>query len=93
VKGAAEKIDAGKSMAEMWEGFSEAVIPFAPKGSIQHEEMRKAFYSGGLCLFNWFMVQLDPDTEPTEADLARTEALEQEIRAYLTMLGGERAVQ
>lgn len=89
----AAKIDAGKTMAEMWEGFSEAVIPFAPRGSTQYEEMRKAFYSGGLCLFNWFMVQMDEDREPTENDLDRVSKIESEIRAFLTTLGGERAVQ
>ena len=90
---AAEKIDAGKTMAEMWSGFAEAVLPFAPAGSMQYEEMRKAFYSGGLCLFNWFMVQMDPEAEPTDNDLKRVDEIEQEIRGFLTTLGGERAIQ
>ena len=86
---AAEKIDAGKTMAEMWEGFAEAVIPFAPRGTVQHEDMKKAFYSGALCLFNWFMVQMDEDRDPTENDLSRVDAIVNEIRAYLTTLGGD----
>jgi hypothetical protein len=93
VRSAAEKVDAGKTMAEMWDGFAETVIPFAPRGSLQHEEMRKAFYSGGLCLFNWFMVQMDEDREPTDADLRKVDEIEKEIRTFLTTLGGERAVQ
>ena len=90
---AAGKIDGGKTMAEMWAGFAEAVIPFSPAGSMQHEEMRKAFYSGGLCLFNWFMVQLDPEAEPTEGDLDRVDKLEKEIRAFLAAATGERSIQ
>ena len=92
MRSAAEKIDAGKTMAEMWDGFSQAVLPFARPGSTQYEEMRKAFYAGGLCLFNWFMVQMDEDREPTEGDLDKVSAIEEEIRSFLT-LGGERAVQ
>lgn len=80
---AAKKIDAGETMAEMWAGFSEAVIPFAGPGSTQHEEMRKAFYSGALCLFNWFMVQLDEDAEPTDADLDKVSAMDAEIRSFI----------
>ena len=90
---AAEKIDAGKTMAEMWAGFAEAVIPFSRPGSTQYEEMRKAFYSGGLCLFNWFMVQLDPEAEPTDADLAKVDVMDKEIRGFIEAIGGERAVQ
>lgn len=90
---AAEKIDAGETMAEMWNGFAEAVIPFAPPGSVQYGEMQKAFYSGGLCLFNWFMVQMDEDREPTDDDLSKVDAIEREIRGFLTTLSGERAIQ
>lgn len=93
IKATAEKIDAGETMAEMWSGFAETVIPFAPKGGTQYEEMRKAFYSGALCLFNWFMVQMDEDREPTANDLDRVSAIESEIRGFLTTLGGERHVQ
>jgi hypothetical protein len=90
---AAEKIDAGKTMAEMWDGFAEAVIPFAAPGTTQHEEMRKAFYGGALCLFNWFMVQMDEGSEPTDGDLDRVSVIEAEIREFLMAAGGERAVQ
>jgi hypothetical protein len=90
---AAKKIDAGETMAEMWDGFAEAVIPFATRGGTQYEEMRRAFYSGALCLFNWFMVQMDEDREPTAADLGRVDKIEEEIRGFLSPLGGERRVQ
>lgn len=93
MSGAASKIDAGETMAEMWDGFAEAVIPFAKAGSPQHDEMKKAFFSGALCLFNWFMVQLDEGDEPTDGDLDRVSAMDAEIRGFLTTLGGERNVQ
>lgn len=80
-------------MAEMWSGFAETCLPFARPGSTQYEETRKAFYAGGLCLFNWFMVQLDPEAEPTENDLDRVGEIEAELRDFLTTAGRERSVQ
>lgn len=77
-----EKVDKGTTMAEMWDGFAKIVIPYAPPGTIQHDEMQKAFYSGAMCLFNWFMVQLDEGEEPTDADMDRTTAVDAEIKAF-----------
>lgn len=74
-------------MGEMWDGFAEAVIPFAPRDGVQHVEMKKAFFSGALCLFNWFMVQLDEDAEPTEGDLDKVSALDAEIRKFFESHG------
>lgn len=78
-----EQVDSGKTMAEMWQGFAAIVLPFAPEGTIQHDEMRKAFYSGALCLFNWFMVQLDEGVEVTDNDLSRVERMSNEIQSFL----------
>lgn len=80
----AEKIDAGKTMGEMWDGFALTVLPFAPPGSVQHEEMKKAFFAGGLCLFNWFMVQLDEGTDPTDADMNRVSLMQSELQGFLS---------
>lgn len=85
--GAAEKLDRGTTMAEMWDGFAQKVIPFAAPGTVQYQEMRKAFYSGALVLFNWFMVQLDEGTEPTDADMSRVGTIDAEIHAFFEDLG------
>lgn len=51
---------------------------------MQHDEMEKAFYSGALCLFNWFMVQLDEGIEPTDTDLNRVSLMDAEINGFFT---------
>lgn len=76
-----EKLDKGATMAEMWDGFLKATIPpTAPQ--VQKDEMRNAFYAGGLCFFNWMMVQMDPGEEPTDADEKRMEAMSAELHGY-----------
>ena len=87
-KETAEKIDGGETMAEMWEGFAEAVIPFSQAGTVQYREMQKAFYSGAFCLFNWIMVQMDPGIEPTDADLARVDRMDAELTAFFNKVTG-----
>jgi hypothetical protein len=78
---ASNKIDRGETMADMWDGFKDKTIPRdAP--SIQVTEMRNAFYAGGLCLFNWFMVQMDEDREPTDNDMAKVSAMNAELEDY-----------
>ena len=79
----AQKIDYGKTMEEMWEGFAGAVIPHVSSSSIQYDEMKKAFFSGAFCLFNWFMVQMDEDREPTEGDLDKVDTMHKELEAFM----------
>ena len=87
---AASKIDQGRTMAEMWEGFAEAVIPRCPPGHPQYSAMQTTFYAGGLCLFNWFMVQMDEGEEASDADVHRVGAMEEELRAFLESRAGMR---
>lgn len=75
-----EKLDHGETMATMWAGFEGKCLNGC--SPLQVAEMEKAFYAGALCLFNWFMVQLDPEAEPTDADMAKVSAMEQEIDAF-----------
>ncbi len=80
----AEKIDRGETLAAMWEGFAETVVlPHVPKGSPLYSNARDAFYAGALCLFNWFTTQMDPGEEPTDDDMARVEAMHDEIHEYM----------
>jgi hypothetical protein len=79
---AAAKMDAGKTMAEMWNGFAGVTMQHVDLASGQYRDMKNAFYSGALCLFNWMMVQMDDDREPTEADLDKVSAMCREIHAH-----------
>lgn len=83
MKNPMEQVDAGTTMAEMWEGFITLVYPGLPATTVQYQEMQKSFYSGALCLFNWFMVQMDDDSEPTEGDLDKVSAINDEIIAFM----------
>lgn len=74
------KMDRGETMATMWAGFREKCLRGC--SPLQVSEMEKAFYAGALCLFHWFMVQLDPEAEPTDADMAKVSAMEKEIDAF-----------
>ena len=82
MKTAAQKINGGKSMTEMWEGFAGTVMHDAPPEAL--EAMKSAFFAGGLCLFNWFMVQLDEGEETTQADLGRVSLMEAEIKGFFS---------
>lgn len=74
------KIDNGSTMSEMWDGFRTLVLPDV--GVFQTTEMQKGFYAGALCLFNWFMIQMDEDREPTEDDLIKVSNMEKEIQEF-----------
>jgi len=78
--GAFSKVDRGATMQEMWEGF-ESIVLFDAPAEVQ-SAMKTAFYGGALCLFNWFMVQMDAGEEATENDLTRIDTIDAEIRAY-----------
>jgi hypothetical protein len=84
----ANKIDAGKTMAEMWEGFADEVLRGVPPQSPQFADMKGAFFAGGLCLFNWFMVQMDEDREPTAGDLDKVSTMHAELHGHF--LKGQR---
>jgi hypothetical protein len=79
-----QKVDRGQTMAEMWDGYQRMALPFSGPGKVRYNIAQAAFYSGALCLFNWFMVQLDDGTEPTNDDMDRVSKLESEIETYFT---------
>jgi len=83
---ASSKFDAGETMAEMWTGFALMVIPFARQDGVQYLEMQKAFYSGAMALFNWFMVQMEEGEEPTDNDMDRVSAMHAEITTFFTKI-------
>ena len=77
-----ERLDRGKTMNEMWLGFAAKVIPGDTADAKAYRELQAAFYAGALCLFNWFMVQLDEDAEPTDGDLDKVAAMDKEINTF-----------
>jgi hypothetical protein len=79
---ATDKLDRGETMAVMCDGYCEATMP-ANASPSQVRSIHHAFYAGALCLFNWFMVQMEPgDDEPTEADLDKVTVMHDELHAY-----------
>lgn len=62
-------------------GLRSAVIARdAPQ--VQIDEMRMAFFAGAQHLFASIMSTLDPDEEPTEADLQRMSQIATELEAF-----------
>lgn len=62
--------DAANPIEQAWRDFSSAAIARdAPP--IQLAEMRKAFYAGAAMIFEAIVHGLDPEREPTEADMQR----------------------
>lgn len=53
--------------------------------------MRRAFYAGAESLMRAIMVGLDPEGEPTDADMARMVAIEQELEQFARDVGEGRA--
>ena len=69
-----------------WEGFREDVLdPTASQ--VQVTEMRRAFFGGALALFSALMTKLDPGEEETERDLAQMDAIDQELRDFVSRVG------
>jgi hypothetical protein len=79
-----DKIDGGETMAEMFEGFAEQIMPDVAKNGPQYADMKGAFFAGGLCLFNWFMVQLEEGSEVTDTDLQRVSKMNIELHSFFT---------
>ena len=73
--------DEGKLIEAGWISLRLAVIPLdAP--AVQLEEMRNAFMAGAQHLFSSLLTILEPDTEPTDADMMRMDLIDQELRAF-----------
>lgn len=49
---------------------------------IQIKETRQAFFAGASLLFETLMIALDPEEEPTDADMQRMADLQNEINEF-----------
>jgi hypothetical protein len=77
-------------IGDAWRQYAEHIVP-ADAPEVQMIETRRAFYAGAIACFQGLMAMLDPGTEATEADLAKMDALDAEIKRWLADLGAGRA--
>lgn len=75
-------VDEGKLLEAGWRGYELAVLPEGVS-QIQVNETRVAFFAGAQHLFWSIMGILEPDAEPTEADMRRMSAINDELEAFL----------
>lgn len=81
---------AAGEIAKGWASYLVTVLP--PDASkIQLWETRRAFYAGAQHFLMSVMRIMDPQAEPTEADLGRLEAMDQELQAFAREVADGRA--
>lgn len=77
-----------KPIQAAWDLFASKVIaPTAPV--LQRQEMQKAFYAGAAILFEAMMAGLDPEAEPTDADMRRMDRIAAELQAFALQAAAE----
>jgi hypothetical protein len=80
-----ELVDKGLLIEAGWMSFRASVISTdAPEDQLR--EMRLSFFAGAQHLFGSIMTVLDPDSEPTEADLKRMENINNELNHFLAVM-------
>ena len=77
-------------IAKGWSSYLVTVMaPDAPP--IQVRETKRAFYAGAQHFLMSVMRIMDPEAEPTDADMARLEAMDQELQAFAREVAAGRA--
>jgi hypothetical protein len=66
----------------LWQDFERDVLP-SNAGQVQRQESRRCFYAGARALLTFLTEGLDPDREPTEADLDKMDAISDELAAFM----------
>lgn len=74
----------------LWRGFERDVIP-KDAGELQRRESRRCFYAGARALLTVLTMGLDPGDEPTDADLAKMDAISEELTAFMVEVTEGRA--
>ena len=75
-------VDQGKLLEAGWKSYELTVLsPDAP--TLQRHECRIAFFAGAQHLFGSIMGMLEPDAEPTEADLRRMSGINDELNRFI----------
>lgn len=75
----------GKVVEGGWQAFVAVALQGAPPEQLR--EMRKAYLLGAQHLWASMFAVLDPEAEPTEADMARMSAIGAELEAFWRSLG------
>lgn len=77
-----ELIDQGKLIEAGWVGMRLACdLEDAPASQLR--EMRMAFFAGAQHLMGSIMSALDPDEDPTDADLRRMGLIHRELETFI----------
>jgi hypothetical protein len=71
----------GKLIKAGWIGLRLAVITLDAPGR-QVDDMRLAYMAGAQHLFASIIDTMDPDSEPTEADMKRMQLIDDELSAF-----------
>ena len=75
---------------ELWETYAAGVMP-PGAGAVQRQEMRRAFYAGVQGILGLLVMKLEPDHEPTAADLRMMDEIAAELVAFETAVQEGRA--
>lgn len=78
---ATDLVDRGLLMEAGWQGLRSIALP-ADASAVQLAEMRKAFFAGAQHLFATIMGILDPNEEPTAADMRRMDLIALELEQF-----------
>jgi N-acyl-D-aspartate/D-glutamate deacylase len=70
-----------KRLEPEWLSYRTEVVPDSA-GAVQVEECRRSFYAGAAALHNIVMTMLDAGAEPTDADIAKMQDLNEELEAF-----------
>lgn len=81
VKVSKQFADEGRLIEAGWASFRVLVIP-ANAPQIQIDECRMAFMAGAQHLFGSIMNILDPDLEPSVADMKKMGLIDEELKAF-----------
>lgn len=73
--------DEGLIIKAGWVGYRQCVMA-SDAPDIQVRECQIAFFAGAQHLFSSIMYSLDPEKEPTDADLRRMDLIDEELRQF-----------
>ena len=75
-----EQTDHTNVIEGLWLLFATAVK--IPPGGVQWVESRRCFFAGALTTFETLVMIMEPDAEPTDADVARVEKIANELTRF-----------
>lgn len=73
--------DQGRLIEAGWRAYRKFILPRDASDQLA-DEAQMAFYAGAQHLFASIMSGLDPEHDPTDADLRRMDLIERELRVW-----------